>query len=124
MKAQDLGNTEKGDGFRYRGRGLVQITGRANYRDCGGALGLPLEDEPDRLEQPVAACRSAAWFWRIGAGLRLGHWAHVHGIKDGCDLNDLADAGDFEGITIAINGGLTGQPERVAYYTRARETLA
>jgi putative chitinase len=124
VKAQDLGNSEPGDGFRFRGRGLIQITGRANYRECGAALGLPLEDEPDRLEQPVAACRSAAWFWRVGAGLRLGHAAHAHGIQDGCDLNDLADAGDFEGITLAINGGLNGLAERVAYYGRARETLA
>src|SRR5690349_13353060 len=67
----DLGNTQPGDGKRYKGRGLLQITGRANYKACGDALGLPLEDQPELLLDPVNACRSAGWFWTVGAGLRL-----------------------------------------------------
>jgi putative chitinase len=105
-KAETLGNTQSGDGFRYRGRGLIQITGRANYRDCGLALGLPLEDEPELLEHPIAACRSAAWFWKS------------HG------LNALADAGDFERITRKINGGLNGQADRLALWETAKGLIA
>ena len=105
-KADDLGNTLPGDGFRFRGRGLIQITGRANYRFCGEALGVDLENNPDQLAEPALACRSAAWFWKS------------HG------LNELADAGDFEHITRRINGGLNGQADRVALYGRAQEALA
>jgi len=105
-KADDLGNTLPGDGFRFRGRGLIQITGRANYRSCGEALGVDLEANPDRLAEPAFACRSAAWFWKS------------HG------LNELADAGDFQQITKRINGGLTGEADRLAFYGRAREALA
>ncbi|HXM83440.1 MAG TPA: glycoside hydrolase family 19 protein [Burkholderiales bacterium] len=105
-KAAKLGNTQPGDGYRYRGRGLIQITGRANYRACGAALGVDLEKDPDQLAMPDLACRSAAWFWKS------------HG------LNELADAGDFKTITIRINGGLTGETDRLAFYSRAQETLA
>ncbi len=105
-KADDLGNTLPGDGFRFRGRGLIQITGRANYRFCGEALGVDLENNPDQLAEPALACRSAAWFWKS------------HG------LNELADAGDFEHITRRINGGLNGQADRLALYGRAQEALA
>ena len=105
-KATKLGNTQRGDGYRYRGRGLIQITGRANYRACGAALGVDLEKDPDQLAAPIPACRSAAWFWKL------------HG------LNELADAGDFKTITIRISGGLTGETDRLAFYSRAQETLA
>ncbi|SRR6266851_5468236 len=119
-----LGNVRPGDGPRFKGRGLIQVTGRKNYQLCGAALGLDLLEHPELLEEPVAACRSAAWFWRVGAGLNLGHAAHAHGIKDNCDLNLLADAGDFEGITLAINGGLNGQADRLAHWEAAKEVLA
>lgn len=102
----DLGNVVDGDGFRFRGRGLIQITGRANYAACGVALGLDLLAHPDLLEGPVNACRSAAWFW------------HLHG------LNALADAGDFEHLTKRINGGLNGYPDRVGLWGRAKNVLA
>ncbi|MFL1481828.1 glycoside hydrolase family 19 protein [Pseudomonas grimontii] len=102
----DLGNTVKGDGSKYRGRGLIQITGRANYADCGEALGLDLVKEPALLEQPQHAAMSAAWFWSTRG------------------LNTLADQKDFARITRRINGGLTGQADRQALYDKALKVLA
>ncbi|MFA7269941.1 MAG: glycoside hydrolase family 19 protein [Sterolibacterium sp.] len=102
----DLGNTEPGDGRKFKGRGLIQITGRSNYAACGDALGLDLCDKPELLEQPIAACRSAGWFW------------HKRG------LNELADAGDFLHITKRINGGTNGWEDRLAYLKRAQKALA
>jgi len=120
---QDLGNTEPGDGVRFRGRGLIQVTGRDNYRACGDALGLDLLLEPSLLEQPESACRSAGWFWTAGAGLRLSRRALEHGIIAGCNLNDVADAGDFEGVTLAVNGSLNGLTGRKYYFERAQRIL-
>ena len=102
----DLGNTEPGDGPRYKGRGFIQVTGRANYQACGNALGVDLVGSPELLERPDLACRSAAWFWQ------------THG------LNELADKGDFKLITKRINGGYNGYQERLAFYERAQEVLA
>ena len=102
---KDLGNTQPGDGMRYKGRGLIQITGRNNYAECGKALGCDLITNPELLETTDLACRSAAWFWAS------------HG------LNDLADKGDFERITKRINGGLNGYQERLAYHARAKMAL-
>lgn len=102
----DLGNTESGDGVRYKGRGLIQITGRANYEECGRALGLDLLGEPALLEQPDNAARSAAWFWQSR------------------DLNQIADLGDFKKITKRINGGLNGWLDRLAYLEKAQQVLA
>jgi putative chitinase len=107
---KDLGNTEPGDGVRYKGRGLIQITGRSNYAACSTALfGYPtkLLNEPELLEQPGYACRSAAWFW-----------------SDYKHLNELADKGDFLRITKRINGGVNGWDDRLAYFGRAKEALA
>ena len=101
----DLGNTEPGDGRKYKGRGLIQITGRHNYRECGEALGADLLANPELLEQPDLAARSAAWFW------------HSRG------LNALADQGKFETITRRINGGLNGYQDRLAYFERAQKVL-
>ncbi len=101
-----LGNTEPGDGRRFSGKGLIQITGRENYRRAGAALGLPLLDNPELLEQPEWAAASAAWWWAN------------HG------LNELADAGEFEKITRVINGGLNGQDDRLALWERAKRVLA
>ena len=98
---KDLGNTQPGDGMKFKGRGLIQITGRNNYHECGNALGVDLITSPELLETNDMACRSAAWFWAS------------HG------LNDLADKGDFERITKRINGGLNGLKERQAYYVKA-----
>lgn len=102
----DLGNTVAGDGSKYRGRGLIQITGRTNYKACGEALGLDLINHPELLEKPQHACMSAAWFWATNG------------------LNTLADAGNFNKITQRINGGLTGQADRQALYGRALKVLA
>ena len=102
----DLGNVEPGDGFRFRGRGLIQTTGRANYQATGNALGVDLVSEPGRLREPELAARSAAWFWR------------EHG------LNELADAGDFMRITRRINGGTNGYEQRLALFEVSKEVLA
>lgn len=105
---RDLGNTEPGDGVRFKGRGLIQITGRANYRACSLALfgDERLLANPEILEDVGPACRSAAWFWQLRA------------------LNELADAGAFRAITKAINGGLNGYADRLAYFQRATGVLA
>lgn len=100
------GDEASGDGWRYRGRGLLQITGRANYLAVGDGLGQPLLTSPQQLAEPWWACQSAAWWWSY------------HG------LNVLADEGCFEGITRRINGGLNGLDERVRLWRRALEVLA
>jgi len=102
----DLGNTVAGDGSKYRGRGLIQITGRANYAACGEALDLDLINQPELLEQPQYAAMSAAWFWSMKG------------------LNTLADAGDLTKITRRINGGLNGLADRQALYDKALKVLA
>ncbi|WP_165678219.1 glycoside hydrolase family 19 protein [Metapseudomonas otitidis] len=100
------GPAASGDGWRYRGRGLFQITGRAQYQRCGRALGLSLVEQPELLERPEHAALSAAWFWEDNG------------------LNALADAGDFEAVTRRINGGLTGLAERSLLWGRARAALS
>jgi len=106
--AKRLGNTEEadGDGQKYRGRGLIQITGRANYMACGEGLGLDLIKQPELLEKPQHACMSAAWFWATKG------------------LNTLADAGQFDKITQRINGGQNGAADRQALYAQALKVLA
>lgn len=101
----DLGNNQPGDGPRYKGRGLLQITGRANYAHCGADLGLDLLGHPEILELPVGASRSAAWFWK------------AHG------LNRYADADTFGSLTKAINGGYNGLDERIKNWLVARRAL-
>ena len=103
---KDLGNTVVGDGSRYLGRGLIQITGRANYMTCGEGLGLDLIKQPELLEKPQHACMSAAWFWATRG------------------LNTLADADQFDRITQRINGGQNGAVDRQALYARALKVLA
>ena len=103
---KDLGNTVAGDGSKYRGRGLIQITGRANYMACGEALGLDLIKQPELLEKPQHACMSAAWFWASRG------------------LSTLADAGKFDTITSRINGGQNGAADRQALYAKALKVLA
>lgn len=103
----DLGNTEPGDGPKFRGRGLIQITGRDNYRRCGAALGLDLIAQPELLEEPRWAALSAGWFWSANG------------------LTALAEGPDaLERCTKRINGGLNGLTSRRAYYERALAALA
>ncbi|PNG30947.1 glycoside hydrolase family 19 protein [Pseudomonas protegens] len=107
--AKRLGNTPEadGDGQKYRGRGLIQVTGRANYEACSEALfsDTRLLNTPELLETPVYAALSAGWFWQ-----RAG-------------LNALADKGDFLTITKRINGGTNGLADREALYQRALKVL-
>ena len=107
--AHRLGNTPEadGDGQKYRGRGLMQVTGRANYEACSEALfgDARLLATPELLEHPVYAAMSAGWYW------------HKHG------LNSLADRGEFLAITKRINGGTNGLEDREALYARALEVL-
>lgn len=91
---KDLGNTEPGDGSRYRGRGLIQITGRANYAELSAAAGVDFVAQPELLESAQWAAWSAARFWHTRS------------------LNALADAGNFDAITKRINGGLNGKEDR------------
>jgi len=105
------GPEESGEGWRYRGRGLLQVTGRSNYRDAGAGLGLPLEDEPELLEKAEHAAQSAAWWWA----------------KRG--LNEIADAGRIRDIGSIINTGQPGRApngaaERLALYDLALRVLA
>jgi len=106
--ADRLGNgpAARGDGWRFRGRGLIQLTGRTNYRACGEAIGADLVVNPELLEQPEWAAMSAAWFWSSNG------------------LNELADAGRFEDVTRRINGGTHGQPQRLALWRAGQEVLA
>ena len=96
------GPEPSGDGWRYRGRGPIQITGKDNYRACGSAIGVDLVGDPDLLATPGPGCLAAAWFWA----------------RNG--LNTLADAGDFVTITRRINGGLNGLAERREFWEHAK----
>ncbi len=104
-KATELGNTEPGDGRCFCGRGLIQITGRANYAVAAVALHLDLLNHPELLEQPEHATMSAAWFW----------WNRK--------LTPLALAGDFIDVTRRINGGTNGLADRQALYAAAKKAL-
>jgi putative chitinase len=104
---KDLGNTQPGDGARFAGRGLIQVTGRANYVKCSQALfgDDRLLKNPELLEQPEWAAKSAAWYWSTR------------------NLNALADQDRFTDITRAINGGTNGLEDRKARYRLALSVL-
>jgi putative chitinase len=106
------GSEASGDGWRYRGRGLIQLTGRNNYQRCGMALGLDLLAKPELLLQPLQAARSAAWFW---------YAAKLNPLADGAIGTDADKV--FERITRAVNGGTNGMSERKKYWDRCREVL-
>jgi putative chitinase len=101
----DLGNTEDGDGWRFSGKGLIQLTGRNNYKTCGDALGVDLIANPELLIEPEYAALSAGWFWN----------------KRG--LNALADNEDWTTITKRINGGTHGLQDRIDRTHKAMDTL-
>jgi predicted chitinase len=104
--ASRLGNTEPGDGLRYKGRGPLQITGRCNYRKYGDLLCVDLQAHPELAARPELAFATAGLFWKSNG------------------LNELADREDFVRITRRINGGTNGLADRQKYYERAKEVLA
>lgn len=102
---RDLGNTQPGDGVRFKGRGPIQLTGRANYTAASRALGVDLVSNPHLAATPEIGFRIAQWFWNSRG------------------LNAYADAGNFDAITYRVNGGYNGKAARDAYYARARQVL-
>ena len=105
--ANRMGNgpEESGDGYRYCGRGLIQLTGKNNYQAFADSLEMPLEDVPDYLATFEGAAQSACWFWETN------------------NLNRFADAGDIKGLTRAINGGYLGLDDRIKHYNHALHVL-
>jgi len=102
----DLGNSRPGDGVRYKGRGLIQLTGRANYREVGKTLNVDLEREPARAAEPRLSLRIACEYWKKRK------------------INALCDADDLIRVTRAINGGLNGLDDRRQYTTKAKTVIA
>ncbi|EMQ1854544.1 glycoside hydrolase family 19 protein [Salmonella enterica] len=101
--AHRMGNIEENDGWNYRGRGLIQITGHDNYRDCGAGLGADLILSPQLLEQDEYAARSAAWFFASKGSLKR--------------------SGDIKAVTKIINGGTNGLDDRKVRYEKAKSVL-
>lgn len=100
---KDLGNTQPGDGKRFKGRGPIQLTGRANYTAAGRALGLDLVGNPALAAQPQHAFRVSAWWWRTNG------------------LNEISDRGDVVAATRRINGGTNGLADRQDRHARVRQ---
>jgi len=97
-KARALGNTQVGDGGKYRGRGFIQITGRYNYKKAGDALGLPLEQQPELAARPDVAAKIAVWYWQSRVQPRV------------------QDFADTRLVTKQINPGLAGLQDRIATF--------
>ncbi len=102
----DLGNNRPGDGPRYKGRGLLQLTGRANYRRIGGILGVDLENHPELAAEPVLSLKIACEFWKAN------------------NINPLCDADDVVGVTRKVNGGINGLDDRRTYTSKAKAAIA
>ena len=102
----DLGNTQKGDGPRYKGRGLLQLTGRANYADYGKALGVDLVNNPTLAAQPALSLKIACEYWKR------------HNINADCDRDDV------QAVTRKVNGGLNGLADRIAFTQKAKAAVA
>ena len=103
---RDLGNTQKGDGPRYKGRGLLQLTGRANYADYGKALGVDLVNNPTLAAQPALSLKIACEYWKR------------HNINADCDRDDA------QSVTRQVNGGLNGLSDRIAFTQKAKTAVA
>lgn len=105
--ANRMGNRDElsGDGFAFCGRGLIQLTGRANYQAFADSLEMKIEDVPEYLQTFEGAAQSACWFWESN------------------NLNRFADAGDIKGLTKAINGGYIGLADRIQHYEHALHVL-
>jgi putative chitinase len=106
--ASRMGNRDEqsGDGYRFRGRGCIQLTGSANYFHAGQALGIDFTADPDQVATPKYAALTAGWFWA------------THG------CNDLAEAGNWMGLTKKINGGTIGLDDRIAHTNQALAVLS
>lgn len=105
---KDLGNIHPGDGLKYKGRGLIQLTGRTNYQQFKDTFNVDVISQPELLEQPLYATLAAGWYW------------------DSRKLNEEADLGtaeSFRRITIRINGGLNGYEDRKKYWEFSKEAL-
>lgn len=102
---KDLGNIYKGDGERFKGRGLIQLTGRANYTLASNALGVDFVGRPELIEQPEFATMVSCWWWKMKG------------------LNEVADTGDFRKVTRIVNGGYNGFSDREVWYKKALEIL-
>lgn len=102
---RDLGNIIKGDGVKFKGRGLIQITGRTNYETLSKLWNIDLLDKPELLEQPLYAVKSAVWFWNSRY------------------LNKFADTDNIRGITRRINGGFNGLADRMQFLDQAKKIL-
>jgi putative chitinase len=102
----DLGNVKPGDGPRYKGRGLLQLTGRANYKRYGELLGIDLEGNPESAADPQLSLLIACEYWKLR------------------EINDRCDRDDIEAITRRVNGGLNGLEDRKNYLRKAKAALA
>jgi putative chitinase len=105
---KDLGNTQPGDGVKYKGRGPIQITGRANYAAAGKALGLDLINHPELAATPQVGFQTAAWYW------------NSHNLNNLADQNTQAS---FDKITKSINGGYNGKADRDSRWSTAKQQL-
>lgn len=105
--ANRMGNgpEESGDGYRYCGRGLIQLTGKDNYTRFAESLEIPVEDASEYLQTFEGAAQSACWFWESN------------------NLNRFADVGDIKGLTKAINGGYIGLEDREKHYQHALHVM-
>ena len=105
--ASRMGNRDEssGDGYRFRGRGCIQLTGHANYFHAGQALGVDFVKDPDLVATPTYAALTAGWFWSTHK------------------CNELAEAGDWAGLTKKINGGVIGLADRVKHINEALALL-
>lgn len=101
-----MGNTEEGDGFAYRGRGIFQLTGKENYKNCSDGIGVNLIANPELLQEPKCASLSAGWYWNKR------------------NLNQYADSMDIETMTKKINGGTIGLEDRKAKINKVLDILA
>lgn len=101
-----MGNEKPGDGWRYRGRGLIMLTGKASYKQAADATGIDLVTHPDYLETTDIAATIAAWYWSVKG------------------LNGMADIDNLDGITKRINGGTIGIADRRARYAKAIKVLS
>jgi putative chitinase len=104
-RTNKLGNTQPGDGWRFRGRGLIQLTGRWNYEKFGKSVDMTAEEAAAYMETKKGAMESALWFWRTN------------------NLNRFADADDIRGMSRAVNGGDNGMNDRVSRYSRNKNAF-